>query len=343
LADLLVDYLPANETSGGPVVKTLITTPEGWWRKRPSVERRARTLLGETPPLTGELDPRITGEVRREGYRELAVSFNSGSGDEIFGWLLVPDGAAAGSPAPAILALHSTIEAGAKVTVGIERARPNRDYGLELTRRGYVVLAIDEITAGRRVYGQDYFDTGEFDRRFSRWSAMGKMLHDHRRAIDFLAARAEVDTSRIGVIGHSLGGYNAFFHQAFDARVKAAVSSCGFVAVGSSASPFRFARASWFVHFPALRDYLRSGIVPCDMHEVLSLCAPRPFFNYSARQDHIFPDFWAVSTPLEQVARLYEILGAGDRFVRVYRDGDHDFPPEVRQQAYEFLDRWLKK
>ena len=227
--------------------------------------------------------------------------------------------------------------------MGIERARDNRFYGKELAQRGYVVLAIDEITAGERVYGRDYFDTGEFDRRFPRWSAMGKMLHDHRRALDYLAMHCEVDTSRIGVIGHSLGGYNAFFHQAFDERVKAGVSSCGFVAMGTSASPFRFARAEWFVHFPVLRDYLRSGVVPCDMHEVLALCAPRPFFNFSARQDHIFSDFWAVSEPLEQVARLYEILGAGDRFVRVFRDGDHDFPPEVRQQAYAFLDRWLKK
>ena len=294
--------------------------------------------------MQGELKARVLGEIKRTGYLERNVRFDSGTGDEINGYLLLPEAASPSSPAPAVLAMHSTIEPGAKVTVGIEQVRENRSYGMELALRGYVVLAIDVISAGQRVYPQaQAFETGQFDRKYPRWSAMGKMLYDHMRAVDYLCSLAEVDSSRIGVIGHSLGGYNAFFHQAFDQRVKAAVSSCGFVSMGSSMYPFRFARDEWFVHFPILRDYLRAGVVPCDMHEVMALCAPRPLFNYSARKDHIFPDFWAVDAPLRQVARLYRILGAEECFERVFGDGDHDFPTDVRQKAYLWLDRWLMK
>lgn len=344
LTDILTDYLPLNQISGGPVRKITICDKASWERKKPSIVRRAQALLGEAPEVRGELNPRVLGEIKRTGYLERNIRFNSGTGDEINGYLLLPEAASSCSPGPAILAMHSTIEPGAKVTVGIEQARENRYYGRELARRGYVVLAIDVISAGERIYpGAEAFETDQFDRKYPRWSAMGKMLYDHKRAVDYLCSLAEVDSSRIGVIGHSLGGYNAFFHQAFDERVKAAVSSCGFVSMGSSMYPFRFARDEWFVHFPILRDYLRAGVVPCDMHEVMALCAPRPLFNYSARKDHIFPDFWAVDAPLRQVARLYSILGAEERFVRVFGNGDHDFPPDVREKAYLWLDRWLMK
>ena len=89
------------------------------------------------------------------------------------------------------------------------------------------------------------------------------------------------------------------------------------------------------------------------MHEVMALCAPRPLFNYSAKQDAIyyptaaqkgnnFSEWWnTVDEALNQVSKIYEIHGAADRFVRVERDGGHDFPPEVREAAYRWLDKWL--
>jgi len=81
--------------------------------------------------------------------------------------------------------------------------------------------------------------------------------------------------------------------------------------------------------------------VPFDLHEVMALCAPRPLFNYSAREDPIFPSWSAVDTALTQVEELYEVLGAKSAFKRVDGEGDHDFPPAVREQAYRFLDRYL--
>jgi len=342
LNNLLVDYLPVDQVYGHRVQQVTICDEESWERKRPSIVRRAETLLGEAPTVKGDLNPRVLDEVERAGYLERKVELASGTGDTITGYLLIPEGATETSPKPAVLAMHSTIAPGAKVTVGIEKVHENRYYGMELAQRGYVVLAVDVITAGERIYpGSDTYETKEFYLRYPRWSAMGKMLHDHKRAIDYLCSLAIVDSSRIGTIGHSLGGYNAFFCQAFDPRVKVAVSSCGFTPMGRAVSPFQFARDQWFVHFPQLRDYLRAGIVPCDMHEVMALCAPRPLFNYSAKKDKIFPSWWAVDEGLKQVAEIYRILGAEDRFMRVDGEGGHDFPPEVRQQAYKWLDKWL--
>lgn len=340
---LLKDYLPVDPVYGKGLKEVSICDAETWTQKRESIARRVRFILGEGPEIEGPFEVEVLSEERREtGLLQRQIRFSSGTGDQITGYLLVPPARPSGERLPAMLAMHSTIAPGAAVTVGVEQVRENRYYGLELARRGYVVLAIDVITAGERVYpGDEPFETEAFDRRFPEWSAMGKMLSDHQRAIDYLVSLPEVDPERIGVIGHSLGGYNAFFLQAFDERVKAAVTSCGFTPLGETTSPFSFARDQWFVHVSRMRDFLRSGIVPFDLHEVMALAAPRPLFNYSARQDHIFPSWAAIDEGLRQVGEVYEILGAGSAFERIDGEGDHDFPDDVREAAYEWLDRWL--
>jgi hypothetical protein len=182
---------------------------------------------------------------------------------------------------------------------------------------------------------------------------MGKMIHDHKRGVDCLCQLEIVDPERIGCIGHSLGGYNSFFLQAFEPRIKAAVSSCGLSPMGGTNSPYQFARNDWFVHFnPYFREFIRTGIIPCDMHEIMALCAPRPFFNYSARKDAVYshssngnPDFenwWrTMDNALNQVDGVYHVLGESANFVRAETDGGHDFPAEIRKEAYAWLDKHL--
>ena len=39
---------------------------------------------------------------------------------------------------------------------------------------------------------------------------------------------------------------------------------------------------------------------------------------------------------------VYDLPGAADRLAANYPDCGHDFPPEAREVAYQWLDRWLK-
>ena len=55
-----------------------------------------------------------------------------------------------------------------------------------------------------------------------------KGIWDHMRAVDVLQSMPEVDGSRIGVMGNSLGGHNSLFVAVFDPRIKAIVCSSGF-------------------------------------------------------------------------------------------------------------------
>ena len=123
---------------------------------------------------------------------------------------------------PAVLALHQTVCDGQEEVDGRDEKYPDQRYGRELAERGYVVLAPDYPSFGD--YPCDFSDP-----RFASGTMLG--VFNHMRCIDWFVAREDVDAGRIGVIGHSLGGHNAMFLAAWDERVKATVSSCGWDAV----------------------------------------------------------------------------------------------------------------
>jgi hypothetical protein len=92
-----------------------------------------------------------------------------------------------------MLALHQTVPQGKDEPAGLS-GDSNKHYGKELVERGYVVLVPDSITAGERVYpGAEPFVTRPFDESHPHWSAMGKMIWDHMRAVDYLVSLPVVD------------------------------------------------------------------------------------------------------------------------------------------------------
>jgi acetyl esterase/lipase len=211
--------------------------------------------------------------------------------------------------------------------------KANRGYGLELAERGYVVLAPDYPSFG---------DLANYDFAADRYtSGTMKGIVNHIRGVDLLQSRPEVDPERIGVIGHSLGGHNAMFVGVFDERLKVIVSSCGW-------TPFHDYYEGnikgWTSdrYMPLLRDAygLNPDRVPFDFYEVVAALAPRAFFSASPVRDSNFEV--AGVRRAEPIAReVYDLLGAGDRLVVRYPECEHDFPPEVRLEAYEFVDRIL--
>jgi dienelactone hydrolase len=318
-----------------------ITTPQEWEARRQDIRQRVIDIMGKFPTANPPLDARVVSEEDTPRYTRRKVSYLSRDGDRIPAWLLITKGRT--GRLPAVLALHETEAIGKDSAVGLG-GPPYVHYGHEMAERGFVVLAPDSITAGERVFaGSKPYVTEVWDRAHPDWSALGKMCADHRRGIDYLETLPFVDASRLGVLGHSLGGYNSFFLAAFDERIKACVSSCGFTTIGKASKPLAWSRTGWFVHLPRLAPYLRAGIVPFDMHEVMALVAPRPLFNYSAGRDSIFPDAGAIREAATQIGEVYKLLNAGERFHFSIGDGPHDFPRAVREQAYEWLERYLRQ
>jgi dienelactone hydrolase len=321
------------------------TTAESFMKRREQLKATVLNYIGPFPAQKCELKPRVLREEKLDGYTRFKVRYLTQPGEDVTAFLLVPDSATSVTPAAAVLACHQTSEPAKEEVCGVTSSPRNMQYGLDLVRRGYVVLAPDSITAGERIYpGYEPFETAAFDRANPNWSAIGKMAWDHMRGIDFLQQQPYVKSDAIGVVGHSLGAYNAFFLAAFDERVRVVIESCGYCTIASDPGRERWARTQWFVHIPRLRPYVEPGSTrkaPFDFHEVLSLVAPRPVFQSVGLQDKIFGTADSAVQVHEQLSPVYKLLGAPANFETFTFNGPHDFPPEAKAAAYAFLEQRL--
>jgi len=280
---------------------------------------------GPRPPL----NVRVLGETRHDGYVQRSILYDARAEDAVPAYLLIPDGV---GKRPAVLALHPTGVLGKGIAVGLGK-RPNRDYGRELARRGYVVLAPDYPTMGDPQ--RDAYELGYA-------SATMKAIYNHSRGVDLLLSLEQVAADRIGAIGHSLGGHNSLYAAAFDERIRAVVTSCGFNAF---AKYYGGDLTGWSSHKYMPRIAERYGKspdrMPFDFTEVLGAMAPRPLFINAPLHDANF-EVSGVEDCLRAARPVYErIFNAAERLVAEHPDCDHDFPPDVRERAYGFLDRAL--
>lgn len=275
-------------------------------------------------------------------HLRLYIRYGTNDGDTVFAYLLLPHKADQhNGKSPAILALHPTSESG-KADISLEEGRENRRYGLELVKRGYIVLAPDSITFGDRVYeGEKPFQTSPFYEDNPAWTAVGKMLADHMHGLDILTSLPQVQADCIGVIGHSLGGYNGWFLAGMDERIKVVVSSCGFSMFSGDPEPNRWGKREWFSHIPSLTEDLEHGSFPFEWHEIAALAAPTPMFMWCGTRDAIFPNWHEITEGLSEIDNLYRFLNKEEHFECWIGAAGHDFPLDIRERAYRFLDQHL--
>lgn len=282
-------------------------------------------VMGPMPRIAGGARWRTDGEWTEKAYRRLHILFESEAGDSVPAWLLIP--ARPHPKRPAALCLHQTTKIGKDEPAGLGGS-PNLHYAKELAQRGWVALA------------PDYPNFGEY--RFDPYahgyaSATMKGIVNHTRAVRLLEALPGVDRRRIAAVGHSLGGHNALFLAAFEPRVAAVVSSCGFTSFrrymggdlrGWSHAGYMPRIASEFGCDP--------GRMPFDFADVFELIAPRAVFVSAPLRDDNF-DVRGVRETLERVAGRFP----RGRLEAEFPDCGHDFPPEARETAWRFLERAL--
>ncbi len=311
-----------------------ITKAEDWPRRRAHILAAMQQVMGPLPDDSRKvpLDLRVTEEVKTAKYVRKLLTFAVEKGDRLPAYLFVPLDRK--GKLPAVLCLHPTNrELGKGVAAGLG-PKADRAYAVHLAERGYVTLAPDYLNSGG--YKFDPYKNGYA-------SATMKGVWNHMRAVDLLQSLPEVDGERIGVLGHSLGGHNSMFVAAFDTRIKCVVSNCGFC---SFPTYMKGNLAGWSHdgYMPRIRtEYeLKPEKMPFDFPEVVAALAPRPFLASAPVKDSNF-DVQGVKDCITAAKPVYELLGAGDRLAVNYPDCDHNFPEDVREVAYKWLDRWLKE
>ncbi len=310
-----------------------VRTAADWAKRREHILAAMQEVMGPLPDATRKvsLDVQVTEEVNTPHYLRKKLTFCPETGDRVPAYLLVP--LRRQGRLPAVLCLHQTNGTLGKAEPAGLGGKPNLRYAAELAERGYVTLAPDYPSFGE--YPYDFAVSGY------KGGSM-KAIWNNMRAIDLLQGLPEVDPERIGCIGHSLGGHNTMFTAAFDTRIKALVSSCGFTSFPKYyGGKLKGWTSDRYMPLIATKYDLDPAKVPFDFPQVVAVFAPRAFFTNSPLHDDNF-DNSGVRDCLAAARPVYELLGAGDRLQAIYPDCQHDFPPEARQAAYQWLDRWLR-
>jgi dienelactone hydrolase len=91
-----------------------------------------------------------------------------------------------------------------------------------LTSAGIAVMSLDARYHGERVAETGYVSPSRGGAAFR--DLFVPTVIEYRRAIDYLGTRPEIDTTRIGALGLSMGGMMTFALAALDGRLDAAVA-----------------------------------------------------------------------------------------------------------------------
>jgi hypothetical protein len=317
-----------------------VKTAEDWAKRRAEVVRGMESVMGKLPGdgKRCPLDPKTEEEVDGGTYVRRLVTYASEPGCRVPAYLLIPKEVLKGKKkVPAVLCLHGTNNVvGHGIVVGLGGVK-NRGYAVELAQRGYVTLAPNYPLLAK--YQPDLAKLG--------WqSGTLKAVWDNMRGLDLLASLPFVDGSKMGAMGHSLGGHNSVYTAVFDGRLKVVVSSCG---LDSYLDYYNGDEKNWLPekgwcqtrYMRRLADFKgRLADIPFDFHEMVGALAPRHVLIIAPKKDSNFR-----ADSVDRVAAaarpVFKLLGHEGRLKVEHPDCGHDFPAEMREMAYKLFDSVL--
>ena len=301
--------------------------------------RKMELVMGRLPKADPQLplDVKITETKSADGHTRQALTYAAAKDSRVPAYLLRPDPARFPGKRPALLCLHQTVAIGKGEPAGLGN-RPAMAIGVELVKRGYVCLCPDYPGFGdlKDFNFQAAFKAGTFP------SGTMIAIVNHMRGVDLLQSLPEVDSDRIGAVGHSLGGHNSLFAAAFDERIKVVVTSCGW---NSFAKYYGGNLKGWTQdrYMPRITTEYGSDPkrVPFDFSDVLLAICPRSVFSNSPLRDANF-EVSGVRDVETLVAPAFRTAGVPENLKIIYPDATHDFPDDAKRQAYDFLGKRLR-
>lgn len=286
-------------------------------------------------PEKAELNIKEIETVDKSTYIQKLIEYNVEKNERVKSYLLIPKNI---KKAPSILAIHQhhgNWDIGKSEVVGLT-SDTMYSYGVDLVKRGYVVIAPDiicfEDRKGKDKFNIDRDSKAMYERfKFCDYLVHGttlqtKTLHDLSVAVDVLCELEYVDKNRIGVIGHSLGGQEAILMEWFDKRIKVAASSCGLSMMQDIID--NMVMHSFYLYIPNMLKY-------CDFDEIISeITIDRKLIMSSGLKDERH-------CPLSGIDKI-EKMNNNDNFKSIRFDGDHQFGNNEKKIIYDYIDDVLK-
>ncbi|MBQ6035988.1 MAG: alpha/beta fold hydrolase, partial [Lachnospiraceae bacterium] len=185
----------------------------------------------------------------------------TGANGELSGLLYMPKDASAENPKPTIVVTHGYLNS----------AEMQDANAIELSRRGFVVLALDQYDHGHSKLNHDVYTDNSF---FGIWLPF--WLHSMNDAVQYMYEQPYVlkdanGNGIIGVTGHSMGGFSSTMALAMDEQQAAATGIrkiCAGLTEGS--------------------DFMYTGLVGVDVTVADALGGGRIMGKVAAQYDEFF-------------------------------------------------------
>jgi dienelactone hydrolase len=161
------------------------------------------------------------------------------------------------------------------------------------------------------------------------------MTYDDLSGTEFLASMPEVDASRIGCVGCSMGAYRAWMLSALSSHIKAGAAICWMVTTDEQMS-FKYKRTEngGFANcFPGLRRWL-------DYPHIASIACPKPMLFINGLQDKLFP-VAGVEKAFKTMHDTWQSQGADDCLETELWDMPHSCPLKAQQRILQFFQKHL--
>jgi len=262
---------------------------------------------------------------------------------------------------PAVIVLHGT-GGNKEGTVGDLRT---------LARRGMLAIAIDARYHGARIPGgahgaQEYNEAvirawRETDPKQQEHPFYFDTVYDLWRTVDYLQSRSDVDKGRIGMIGYSMGGIQAWLAAATDTRIRVVVPAIGVQSLKWSLENERWqgrANTIGAAHKAVARDIgepevnakvcraLWNKVIPgilddFDCPRMLEAISPRPMLILNGENDPNCP-LEGAKLAFAAAQEAYKKAKSEDKLqIDVAAGVAHAVTPAQHEKAIEWLVRWL--
>ena len=306
------------------------------------------------PPKPTVVSAELLFEEQRDGYKARKIEIRLSRYYTVPAYVLIPDGK---GPFPAVNLLH---DHGAHLFIGKEKMiRPlacedstvindaeewlagyeGQFFGDYLAQHGYVVFSADAPMWGER--GQmegprrDRYDMIAGNMMMYGIDLSAWMTYDDIAGTDYLAQMPEVDATRIGCTGWSMGAYRAWMLAALSDRIKVGAAVCWLTTTDEQMS-FKYSRTEngGFANcIPGLRRWL-------DYPHVASIACPKPMLFINGSQDKLFP-VAGVQKAFAIMHNVWKSQGADDRLETELWEMPHSCGKRSQQRVLEFFQKHL--
>ena len=161
----------------------------------------------------------------------------------------------------------------------------------------------------------------------------GMMMFDEFRALEYLAARPEVDPRRLGALGMSMGATKAWWLAALDPRLKVCMDVCCLTDFDELIKTHCLKEHGIYYYVPSLLKHFQTA-------EINELIVPRPHLSVNGRRDPLTPPM-GVEKIRDYLVPLYRQYGReSDVHIELF-DCEHVELPEMRSLIFQWMDQYL--